>query len=116
VVYLDDGATRAAGGAVLCRGLASGGGVCAGQGETSLVPPDGKSGCSKADVRQRSRAAVLELWPIQRPFASDSATNLQFYNRIPRHEVAEEQIPRRHRGRKAMLYRWTLHAAAAVIE
>jgi hypothetical protein len=69
MVDLDDRAALGAGGPVLSRRVIDGGGVCAGQGKSSS---------------RHSRAAVDKQSRIRRSFASDSATNLHFYNGIPR--------------------------------
>jgi hypothetical protein len=80
VIDLDDGASRIADGPVLSGRVVGGGGACAGQGKTSLVPPRRKLTSSSV----LSRVTVDKLSPICRTFASDSATNLDSNNGIPR--------------------------------
>jgi hypothetical protein len=69
MVDLDDRTALGVGGPVFARLVIDGGGVCAGQGRILL-------GDSRAAVDKPSR--------IGRSFASDSATNLHFYNGIIR--------------------------------
>jgi hypothetical protein len=97
VVDLDDWATRiAAGGPVLGR-LVGGGGVWAGQGETSYVPSGREMLLFELNSRLCSGTAVGKPWPIIRTFASDSATNLHFDGGIPRsgHRQCADSAPRR---------------------
>jgi hypothetical protein len=69
MVDLYDWAAFDAGGPVLSRRVIDGGGVCAGQGNSSS---------------RHSLAAVDKPSRIGRSYASDSATNLHFYNGILR--------------------------------
>jgi hypothetical protein len=99
VVDLDDRATRVAGRPAIGR-LVGGGGVCAGQGETSFVPQGREKLLFEWGSRPCSGAAVGKPWPIGRTFASDSATNLHFDGGIPRsvrHQCADS-APRRRRA------------------